>query len=190
MKVQVGVSVRHMHITKEDLEYLFRKGYVLKPLRPLVQTGEYASTDVVTIKGEKGSIEKVRIIGPVRDYTQVEVSKTDAYKLGINPPIRNSGDLEGGASIIICNKDLELKKESSCIIPNRHLHMSMRDLFKLGFENNEVVKVKIKGEKGGILDNVYIKAQDDYVLELHLDTDDANAHLVHTGDICEVVKDE
>jgi putative phosphotransacetylase len=132
----------------------------------------------------------VRIIGPVRDYTQVEISKTDAYKLGLNPPIRGSGDLEGSSPITICYKDKELKKDSNCIIPNRHLHMSNRDLFKLGFENNELIQIKIKGEKGGILDNVYIKAKDNYALELHLDTDDANAHLVSTGDICEVIKDE
>lgn len=190
MKVKVGVSARHLHICQEDLEYLFGSGYELKEERPLTQTGEYASTAKVTLKGEKGIIENVRILGPVRKYTQVEISKTDAYKLGLNPPVRNSGDLENSSPITICYNGKELRKESNCIIAARHIHMSTKDLFKLGFENNEIVKVKIGGEKGGILDNVYVKAGDKYVLELHLDTDDANAHLINSGDICEVIKDE
>lgn len=190
MKVKIGVSARHIHISKEDLEYLFGEGYELKEEKPLLQTGEYASNTKVNLKTEKGIIENVRVLGPIRKYTQVEISKTDAVKLGLNPPVRNSGDVLGSSPITICYKDKELKKEYGCIIAARHIHMSTRDLFKMGFVNDEIVKLKIKGEKGGILDNVCIKSADSYVLECHLDTDDANAHLLSTGDICEVIKDE
>jgi putative phosphotransacetylase len=190
MKIKIGVSARHLHLSKEDLEYLFGENYELHKFKDLSQKGEFASAEQVTIKTEKGSFDNVRVLGPIRKYTQVEISKTDAYKLGIDPPVRNSGDIEGSTPITICYNGKELKKEFGCIIATRHIHMSTRDLFKLGFKDKQMVKVIIGGEKGGILDNVYIKANDNFELELHLDTDDANAHLVKSGDICEVMSDE
>ena len=101
MEIQVGVSNRHIHLTQEDLEKLFGKGFQLEIAKPLVQQGEFASTSFVTIKTEKNSINKVRVLGPIRDYTQVEVSKTDSFLLGINPPIRNSGDLNNSETFCL-----------------------------------------------------------------------------------------
>lgn len=190
MKINIGVSARHVHLTKEDLEYLFGVGYELRKYKDLSQIGQYAAIEQVTIKTDKDHFDNVRILGPIRDYTQIEISKTDAYKLGIDPPVRESGDVVGSAPITICHNGKELKKEYGCIIATRHIHMSTRDVFKLGLEHKQVVKVKIVGIKGGILDNVSIKANDNFVLELHLDTDDANAHLTKQGDICEVIIDE
>lgn len=190
MKVSVGISARHVHLTKEDLEYLFGNGYELKKYKDLSQTGEYAAVEQITIKTDKDHFDNVRILGPVRDYTQVEISKTDAYKLGIDPPVRDSGDLDGSAPITLCFNGKELKKDYGCIIATRHIHMSTRDLFKLGLDHKQIVRVKIGGIKGGILDNVSIKAKENFVMELHLDTDDANAHLIKQGDICEVIFDE
>jgi putative phosphotransacetylase len=190
MKVNIGISARHLHLTKNDLEYLFGDSYELHKLKDLSQKNEYAAVEQVTIKTEKASFDNVRVLGPVREYTQIEVSKTDAFKLGLNPPVRDSGDIEGSSPITICYNGKELKKEYGCIIATRHIHMATRDLFKLGFKDKQKVKVIIGGEKGGILNNVHIKAQDDFTLELHLDTDDANAHLINSGDICEVIIDE
>lgn len=190
MKVNVGVSARHVHLSNEDLKYLFGEDYELKKFKDLSQTGEYAAVEKVTIKTEKGSFDNVRILGPTRDYTQVEISKTDAYKLGIDPPVRDSGDIENSAPITIIYNGKELKKDKGCIIAVRHIHMSLKDAFKLGFKEKQRVKVIIKGIKGGIIDNVYIKTKESFVLELHIDTDDGNAHLVKSGDICEVIADE
>ncbi len=190
MKVNIGVSARHVHLCDEDVEFLFGAGYKLKKMKDLIQKGEYACLEQVAIKTSKNTIDKVRVLGPTRKSTQVEISKTDAFKLGIDPPLRNSGDIKGSSPITLCYNGKELKKDFGCIIAQRHIHMSSRDAFKLGFENEQIVKIKINGEKGGILHNVVIKTNDNFVLELHIDTDDANAHLVKTGDIGEVIIDE
>lgn len=186
MKVKTGVSARHLHLSNEDFEFLFGKEE-MKKVKDLNQTGEYASNLKVTLKSEKSEINNVRILGPLREYTQIEISKTDAVKLGINPPVRDSGDLKNSASIIICNNDKELKKEYGCIIATRHIHMSSTDALKLGFDNHQKVKVKVDTIKGGILENVFIKIKDNFVFEMHIDTDDANAHLLNNGDICEII---
>lgn len=190
MKVKIGVSARHVHLCEKDFEYLFGSKSGLTKKDDLTQTGEYSCYETVTIKTKEDKIENVRILGPLRDYTQIEISKTDAHNLGINPPVRNSGDIKGSEAITICYKDKEIAKEEGCIIATRHIHMSTRDAFKLGFRSNQKVKVKIKGEKGGILENVYIKVKDSFVYELHLDVDDANAHLISTGDVGEVIINE
>ncbi len=187
MKISVGVSNRHIHLTKESLEILFGSNYNLEILKGLKQPGQFASSSLVTIKGPKGQIENVRILGPLREYNQVEVSKTDCYTLGINPPVRNSGDLKGSSPITIIGPKGELHLEEGCIIATRHIHISYRDLEKLHLEKVSKVKIKIDGEKGAILDNVYLKPSENGCLELHLDTDDANAHLVKQDDLVEVI---
>lgn len=190
MKIKVGVSARHIHITEKNYKYLFGEDHKIEIYKNLKQTGEFASFDKVSIKTEKNIIENVRILGPFRNYTQVEISKTDAIKLGLNPPVRTSGDLKNSETISICYKDKELLIENCCIIANRHIHINTRDSFKLGYYNNQIVKIKVPGIKGGILDNVVIKSDDSYVFELHLDTDDANSHLIFNEDVCEVILDE
>lgn len=185
MKVKIGVSARHVHLTKEDFEYLFGMSELTK-YRDLTQKGEFAANEKVTIKTNKGEFNNVRILGPFRSYTQVEISKTDAYVLGINPPIRSSGDLSNSETITICNGDKMITKEC-CIIANRHLHVNNSDLIKYNLKDKECVKIKIGGIKGAVLDNVYIKSSDNYVLECHLDLDDANANLINNGDEGEIV---
>lgn len=187
MKINVGVSNRHVHLTKNSLETLFGEGFELTIQKELSQKGQFASTSLVTIKGEKGEIENVRILGPVRNYDQVEISKTDCFKLGVNPPVRNSGDLQGSSPITIIGPKGKIDLENGCIIATRHIHLSFDDLHKLNLINGSKVKVKIDGEKGAILDNVYLKADENGSLELHLDTDDANAHLIKQGDLVEVI---
>lgn len=182
MKVKIGVSNRHVHLCKKDLEILFGSDYELKVDRELSQPGEFASTDRVTIKSEKAEISNVRILGPIRNYSQVEVSKTDAIKLRINPPVRESGDLKESSPITIVGPCGEVCLNEGCIIASRHIHITNKEVVEFGLQGVEKVSVKVLGEKGGILDNVSLKVNDNYAFELHLDTDDANAHLIKQGD--------
>ena len=183
MEVKIGVSNRHVHLCQKDLEILFGNGYELKVDRELSQPGEFASTDRVTIKSDKGEISNVRILGPIRNYSQVEVSKTDAIKLRINPPVRESGDLKDSSPITIVGPCGELKLNEGCIIASRHIHITNKEVVEFGLEGVEKVSVEVLGEKAGILNNVSLKVSDNYALELHLDTDDANAHLIKQNDI-------
>ena len=188
MKINVGVSNRHVHLTKDALETLFGKDYKLEIQKPLSQKGQFATTSFVTIKGPKGQIENVRILGPERNYNQIEISKTDSFKLGLNPPVRNSGDLENSSPITIVGPLGELNLDKGCIIATRHIHISTEDLNKFGFKNNEKVFIRINSEKSAVLGDVYLKASEDATLELHIDTDDANANLVKQNDTVELVK--
>lgn len=186
MKVKIGVSARHIHLTKEDFSLLFGEGCSITKRTELNQPGEYACNEMVNIVTEKGKLERVRLVGPFRDYTQVEISKTDSYALGINPPVRNSGDIKGSATVTIENNGKSITREC-CIITNRHIHVKREDLEKYNLKENQIVKIKLFGIKGGTIDNVCVKADDDYAFEAHIDLDDANAHLVNNGDIGEII---
>ena len=188
MKVNIGVSNRHVHLCKTDLYKLFGDEFELEVKKELVQPGEFASTSVVSIKTDKDIIENVRVLGPTRDYTQVEISMTDAYKLGIKPPVRESGDLEGSCPITIIGPNGYIDLEKGCIIASRHIHISRSKLEELGLLDRKYVSVRIDGFKGGILDNVSLKVSDSYVFEMHIDTDDANAHMISSGFVGEIIK--
>lgn len=185
--VTIGVSNRHVHLTDEHLKKLFGDDYELEKKKDLTQPGQFASTALVTLKTEKGIIDNVRILGPVREYTQVEISRTDAYKLGLNPPVRNSGDLENSESVTIVGPNGEITISEGCIIATRHIHILPEQMRQYNLEGKETVSIRINGEKGGILENVYLKVADESYFELHLDTDDANAHLIKNGDIVEII---
>ena len=189
MKVKIGISARHVHLTKDDLEYLFGEGYDLNKYKELTQPGEYACEEKVSIIGEKGRIDDVRIVGPLRSYTQVEISKTDAYLLGLNPPVRNSGDLKDSEEITIEYNGKKLLKNNACIIATRHIHINSIEMEKYNLKNNQKVKLKIDSIKGGILDNVFVKSSDNYVFEAHLDLDDANANFIKSGDLGEIINE-
>lgn len=186
MKIPVGVSNRHVHLNKEALEILFGFGYELTKRNDLTQPGQYAANELVTIKTIKDEISGVRVLGPLRSYNQVEISKTDSFKLGLKPPVRNSGDIVGSEHITIVGPKGQIEIEG-CIIPNRHIHITKTEAEKLGYKNNDTVSIKIDGEKGGIINNVYIKILDEAYLELHVDTDDANAHLLKQADMVDVI---
>lgn len=188
MNVKFGVSARHVHLTEEDFKYLFGNSCDITKAKDLSQIGEFACNEKVNIKTDKGEILGVRILGPFRKYTQVEISKTDSYLLGIDPPVRDSGDIEGSELVTIECNGKTLKKEC-CIIANRHIHVNSNDIDKYNLKDNQIVKLKVSGLKGGILDNVMIKTSDLYVLEAHIDLDDANAHLIKTGDIGEIINE-
>lgn len=179
MKINIGVSNRHVHLSKEDFKKIFNNKE-LKVVRTLTQSGDFASNLKVTLKTSSGTIENVRVIGPFRNYTQVEISKTDAYKLKLNPPIRESGDIKNSEAITIVG-DNEVEVSSCCIIATRHIHATFEDIKKYNLDPNKKYRVKVFGQKGGILDNVSVKVSDSYFFELHVDTDDANAHLLENG---------
>ncbi|MBE6139123.1 MAG: phosphate propanoyltransferase [Firmicutes bacterium] len=187
MKVSIGVSNRHVHLKEEHLKILFGNDFILEKKNDLTQPGQYASTSLVTIKTEKSEIGKVRVLGPVRPYTQVEISKTDSYKLGLNPPVRDSGDLKGSSPITIIGPNGIVELEEGCIIPTRHIHILPSQVSMYDLEDRDTVSVKIDGEKGGIINNVHLKVSDESFFELHIDTDDANAHLTKNGDIGEII---
>ena len=147
----------------------------------------FAANEMVVLRTAKGEISNVRVIGPLRNYTQVEISKTDSYKLGINPPVRNSGDLIGSSPIVIVGPKGIVQLNEGCIISNRHIHILPSQVKIYGLEGKDKVDIKLNGEKGGIITNVYLKVSDESFFELHLDTDDANSHLIKNGDIGEIL---
>ena len=187
MKIKVGVSNRHVHLTKEVYYGLFGKSELEKD-RDLDQPGQFASTSYVTIKKGDRELEKVRVLGPFRDYNQVEISQTDAYKLKVNPPVRDSGDLEGSESITLIGPNGSVDLSSGLILARRHIHITPEDMKKYGFEGLKKVAVLIKGEKGGIIDNIYFKVLDIASLTLHLDTDEGNAFNLKSGDEVILIK--
>ena len=185
MKIPVGISNRHVHLNEKDYRLLFGDTPLTKR-NDLTQPGMFACNETVTIKGEKREIANVRILGPLRSYTQVEVSKTDSYTLGVNPPVRNSGDLEGAAPITIIGPCGEITRDA-CIVATRHIHVDSKIRKERQLENVNLVSLKIGGTKGGIIDNVYLKDSDEAYFEVHLDTDDGNAFLLNQGDEVEII---
>lgn len=189
MKVSVGISNRHVHLKKEDLRTLFGKDFELTKKKDINQPGQYAANELVTICGPKGAIENVRILGPVRPYTQIEISRTDSFKLGVNPPVRMSGDLENSEEITIIGPKGQIKT-NGCILAARHIHVTNEELIKYGLSENKEYKVAINNEKNTILGSVFVKASEKAYYELHLDTDDANACMLKNGDEVELIIDE
>ena len=185
MKVKVGVSNRHIHLCEDDYHLLFGEVEFIKKV-DLNQPGEFASILTVSIKGEKGQIDNVRVLGPLRNYTQVEVSKTDSYKLGVNPPICDSGDLSNASLITIIGPFGTIERKA-CIIANRHIHVDEDILKEKKLENVKEVSLRVSGIKGGILENVSLKETKSAYFEVHLDTDDANAFLLKQNDEVEII---
>ena len=179
MKIKVGVSNHHVHLTKEALEILFGKDYVLTKKRDLIQKGQYACEETVTLKKGKKVLEHVRIIGPCRKYTQVELLETDNDFFGLDCPVRKSGDLVGSETITIVGPKGEYEAVESTIIADRHIHMSKEDLETFKRHNDEVVKVNV--ENGVTLDDVHIKSDETCVLEMHINKDEATKLGIETG---------
>ena len=177
MEIKVGISNRHVHLTKDDKDILFGEGYELTKRNDLVQPGEYACDETVVIEANGKQKQYVRVLGPLRSYTQVEVSLDDSNLLGINPPVRDSGDLEDSESVWLEGPNGKIFKENCCIRANRHIHCNKLD--DIGHTNGDIVSVLANGK---IMDNVHIKENDNYVLELHIDKTDANTFGLSTGD--------
>lgn len=186
--IPIGVSARHVHLSQEDVERLFGKGYELTPIKELMG-GEYAAKETVMVVGTKlRPIENVRVLGPVRKQTQVEVSKTDAIRLGLQPPIRLSGDLKDSAPITLVGPKGAINLDEGCIVAMRHIHMSPEDANYYGVYNGQEVTVRTLGGRGGSFNHVQVRVDQRYRLEMHLDTDEANGLGIGCRDEVEIVK--
>ncbi len=181
--IPVGISNRHIHLTREHVETLFGKGYQLQPLKELSQPGQYACKETLTIIGPSlRPIEKVRVLGPERSASQVEISRTDSYLLKVKPPVRESGDIKGSAPIIIIGPCGIVELKEGCIIANRHIHMSEEDGKRFGVKDGDYVTVDANGERRTRFFDVQVRVSKNFRLEMHLDTDDANAAALKNGD--------
>lgn len=186
--VPIGVSARHIHLTQEHVEALFGPGYQLTKMKELMG-GQYACNEKVTIVGLKlRAIENVRILGPVRKASQVEVSATDAIKLGMKVPVRESGDVAGSAPIAIVGPKGAIYLNEGCIVAQRHIHMSPKDAQAAGVTDGEFVSVKADNERGTIFNHVKIRVHDTFTMEMHIDTDEANASQIATGNTVTIIK--
>ncbi len=177
-KILVETSARHIHLTKETLEYLMGEGFELTPKKMLSQPGQYVSTTRLNLVGPKKSIANVSILGPVRSVNQVEVSLTDVRTLGASAPVRESGDVKGSGAIKIVNPEngKEVDLSEGLIVAKRHIHMTSKDAEEFGVNNGDNVKVKIEGTgRSLIFDDVVIRVSDKYSLAMHIDTDESNA---------------
>lgn len=186
-RVIVGISNRHVHLSDADFLTLF--GYPRPNVRKMVrQRGEFAAEETVTLHGPKGSMERVRVMGPNRPATQVELSRTDAYALGVAAPMAQSGRLDDAAPIEISGPAGRVACTNAAIVAGRHIHMSPADAAALGLADQDRVSVLFEGERGGRLDHFLIRVKDSYLAELHLDTDEGNAVGARTGDHVRIVK--
>jgi putative phosphotransacetylase len=187
--IPIGVSNRHIHLSKNDLETLFGEGYELTPMKDLSQPGQYACKEVLTIIGPSmRPIENVRVLGPVRKASQVEISATDSYVLKVKPPVRESGNIKGSAPIRIVGPKGIVELPEGCIIANRHIHMSPSDAEAFGVADGDCVDIDVNGKRRTRWFDVQVRVHKDFRLEMHVDTDDANAAGIGNGFIVNVVK--
>jgi putative phosphotransacetylase len=188
--IPMAVSARHCHLSQSDLEALFGEGYELTKKADLSQPGQFAANESITIVGPRGSLEKVRILGPARNITQVEVSQTDSVKLGLKPPLRESGDIKESAPITLVGPKGSLYKKEGLIIAQAHIHMTPEDASLFGVDNGEYVKIEVNGVRPITLGKVLIRVSPRYKLEMHVDTDEANAGSISRGSVGKLIKYE
>ncbi len=187
--VPVGISNRHVHLTDADVETLFGKGHRLEILRDLSQPGQYACKETLTVVGPSlRPIEGVRVLGPTRKASQVEISATDSYLLKVKPPVRESGKVEGSAPITLIGPSGVVTLREGCIIANRHIHMSKEDGKRFGLSDGDYVTVDAAGTRRTRFYDVQVRVSDAFRLEMHLDTDDANAVGLKNGSRVTIVK--
>lgn len=188
LTVSVGVSGRHVHLSQEDLEALFGAGYELTPIKELSQPGQFAAKETVTLVGPKGVIERVRVLGPMRPSTQVEVLRGDTFKLGIPACVRMSGKLEGTPGVTLAGPHGTVALSQGTIVAARHIHMTCSEAAQRGLHDGQVVSIAFGGERGGRLDNVVVRANNTSALDCHIDTEEANAFGIKSGSVVEIIK--
>ena len=188
--IPVGISNRHIHLSKEHLEILFGAGYELTHLKDLSQPGQYACKELLTIVGPSlRPIENVRVLGPIRSASQVEISMTDSYQLKVKPPVRESGKIEGSAPITIIGPKGVVTLKEGCIIANRHIHMHTKDAEVFGVKDGDYVTIDVNGKRRTRWYDVQIRVSDKFSLEMHVDTDDANAVGIGNGSKVKLIKE-
>lgn len=185
--IKVGVSARHVHLSQADLETLFGKGYKLTPKKKLMGDQFAAEECVTLVSPSLKTIEGVRVLGPVRKNSQIEISRTDTFKLKVSPPVRPSGEIKGSAPMALVGPHGSVFLNEGCIIANRHIHMTPADAEKYGIKDNDLVDVEIQNSKPTRYYNVQVRVREDFDTEMHIDTDDANAAAIKNGDRVEIL---
>lgn len=186
--VPVASSARHIHLCRKDVEKLFGPGYQLQKFKDLVQPGQYACKEQLTVVGPRGELEKVRVLGPERKDTQIEIAITDSFKLGIKAPIRMSGKISGTPGCKLIGPAGTAEVAEGVIVAARHLHISKAQAALYGLQDGQVVSLRSGGERSVIFENVIVRAGDGHDLEVHLDTDEANAAAMSGSPMMEVIK--
>lgn len=171
----IEASARHVHLDQQTVELLFGEGHKLTPVRPLSQPGQFVSQERVSVMGPNGKLENVAVLGPVRKQSQVEISLTDSRVLGVNAPIKESGDLDKTPGITLMSKGGRVMLDSGVIVAQRHIHMTPGDANLFGVQNSEIVNVKTPGPRGLVFENVVIRVSDKFATRMHVDFDEANA---------------
>lgn len=184
----IALSNRHIHLSQEDLDILFGEGHELTRFKDLSQPGQYACEERVDAVGPKGTIKGVRVLGPVRSSTQFEISVSDAFKLGVQPVIRNSGDIKDTPGIKLVGPKGEVEVPEGVIVAARHIHMHTSDGKDFGVADKDVVSIKVGGERGLVFNNVLVRVSDSYALEMHVDVEEGNAAGVKNGNLVELIK--
>lgn len=185
----VGVSNRHVHLNREDMDILFGKGSELTVKKMLGQPGQYAAEECVLVRGPKGEFKRVRVLGPLRSKTQIEISITDSFTLGVKAPVRESGQLDGTPGIELVGPCGTVKKSNGVIVALRHIHMTPKDAEKFGVKDGQMVRTVFGGPRGAVLNNVLIRVSDKFALEMHIDVDEANAVGTKNGARAEILTD-
>lgn len=187
-KLLVEISARHVHLTQHDLERLFGEGYKLKRDKDLSQPGQFASPDTVTLVGPKRQLENVRVLGPCRSHTQIEISRTDSYYLGAKAPLRLSGKVIRSGAIKLVGPKGEIDLAEGLIVAKRHIHLNSEQAHHLGVANAQDVKVMIEGPRATVFSNVEVRVDENFEAAIHLDTDEANAAGVEGEGEGEIIK--
>ena len=187
MKLPIALSNKHVHLSQADVDALFGEGYQLTPFKPLSQPGQYACEEKVTVVGPKGQ-QTMRVLGPVRPESQVEVSLADARGLGLAVPVRQSGDVEGTPAFKLVGPKGEVECEKGIIVAARHIHMSLEDAEKFGVKDKDVVSVKTEGLRGLTFHNVLVRASEKIPIEMHVDIEEGKAAGGKNGDLVELIK--
>lgn len=185
--IPVALSNRHAHLSQKDIDLLFGKGYKLTVEKELSQPGQFAAKETVDLVGPKRVLKGVRLLGPPRKESQVELSLTDGFILGINPPVRPSGNIDNTPGISIIGPKGAVVLERGVIGASRHIHMTPQDALKFDLKDGDIVKVKISGIRKTIFDDVTVRVNNEFSTELHLDIDEGNAALVKNGDMAEII---
>lgn len=187
--VPIGVSNRHVHLNRADMDALFGEGSELTRVKDLGQPGQYAAAETVTSQGSKGELKRMRVLGPLRDESQIEISIGDGYMLGVRAPIRESGQLEGtpGVKVVGPNGEVEIKR--GVIVALRHIHLDPVTAERMGVHDGQLVRVEVGGLRGAILNNVLIRVSEKYAPEMHIDVEEANALGVKNGDQARIILD-
>ena len=189
-KVKIGLSNKHVHLSQEDLETLFGPGYELTPSKPLVQPGQFGAEEKVDIVGPKRTLSGIRVLGPVRKETQVELALTDARTIGIKAPVRESGKLEGTPGCKLVGPCGEVELDHGVIAALRHVHLNDEQAKEAGVKDGDWVSIKIEGERGLTFDHVLVRAGAKHEREVHLDTDEGNAAGCGPDTECEIIKEK